>query len=183
MRNVGNWLSRGSVGRKMEFLRLCKALHRAMQDGIERSIRQTGVDLTTSQLDVLICIAQGCGRPVNQRDIEEELRLTNPTVTGILKRLERKGFVDRAVGSRDRRYKEVCLTEKSSQLGDRLHPSAQVMLGQLFRDFSLQEFDELNRLLRRLVENCRQAVWEEEPGEALAQAAQAVPACPSGTAR
>ena len=40
---------------------------------------------------------------------------------------------------RDRRYKEVCLTEKSSQLGDRLHPSAQVMLGQLFRDFSRQE--------------------------------------------
>ncbi len=101
----------------------------------------------------------------------------------VLHALERKGFVDRAVGSRDRRYKEVCLTEKSSQLGDRLHPSAQVMLGQLFRDFSLQEFDELNRLLRRLVENCRQAVWEEEPGEALAQAAQAVPACPSGTAR
>ncbi len=167
----------------MEFLRLCKQLHNAMREGIDRSLRQMGADITPSQLDVLICIAQEGGRPMNQKDIEEQLRLSNPTVTGILKRLERKGFVDRAVGSRDRRYKEVCLTEKSSQLGDRLHPSAQVMLGQLFRDFSLQEFDELNRLLRRLLENCRQAVWEEEPGETLAQAAQAVPACPSGTAR
>lgn len=167
----------------MEFLRLCKQLHNAMREGIDRSLRQMGADITPSQLDVLICIAQEGGRPMNQKDIEEQLRLSNPTVTGILKRLERKGFVDRAVGSRDRRYKEVCLTEKCSQLGDRLHPSAQVMLGQLFRDFSLQEFDELNRLLRRLVENCRQAVWEEEPGETLAQAAQAGTACPSGTAR
>lgn len=183
MKSGHNWLNSSGVQQRMAFLRLCKTLHLTMQDGIDRCIRRMGLDLTTSQLDVIICIAEGCGGPVNQKDIEEELRLTNPTVTGILKRLERKGFVDRAVGSRDRRYKEVCLTEKSSQLGDRLHPSAQVMLGQLFRDFSLQEFDELNRLLRRLVENCRQAVWEEEPGEALAQAAQAVPACPSGTAR
>lgn len=178
MRNVGNWLSRGSVGRKMEFLRLCKALHRAMQDGIERSIRQVGVDLTTSQLDVIISIAQGCGRPVNQRDIEEELRLTNPTVTGILKRLERKGFVTRTVGSRDRRYKEVRLTERCALLGERLHPSAQEMLGGMFQGFTQEEFDTLTQLLRRLVENCKQLSQEEE-----AAPAQAVTACPSGVAR
>lgn len=178
MRNVENWLSRGSVGRKMEFLRLCKALHRAMQDGIERSIRQTGVDLTTSQLDVIISIAQGCGRPVNQRDIEEELRLTNPTVTGILKRLERKGFVTRTVGSRDRRYKEVRLTERCALLGESLHPSAQEMLGGMFRGFTQEDFDTLTRLLRQLVENCKQLSQEEG-----AVPAQAVTACPSGAAR
>ena len=161
MRNVENWLSRGSVGRKMEFLRLCKALHRAMQDGIERSIRQTGVDLTTSQLDVIICIAQGCGRPVNQRDIEEELHLSNPTVTGILKRMERKGFITRVVGSKDRRYREVRLTEKCVQLGERLHPSAEVMLERMFQGFTPQEFDTLNRMLLRLLDNCGQ-IWEEE---------------------
>ena len=181
MRNVENWLSRGSVGRKMEFLRLCKALHRAMQDGIERSIRQTGVDLTTSQLDVIICIAQGCGRPVNQRDIEEELRLTNPTVTGILKRLERKGFVTRTVGSRDRRYKEVRLTEKCARLGEQLHPTAEELLGGMFDGFTAEEFETLNRLLRRLVANCGRMACEME---ALPpQTAQAPAACPSGCAR
>lgn len=178
MSSANNWLEKGSVGPRMEFLRLCKALHRTLQDGIDRSLRQMGVDLTTSQLDVLICIAQGCGRPVNQRDIEEELRLTNPTVTGILKRLERKGFVTRTVGSQDRRCKEVRLTEKCAVLGERLHPSAQEMLGGMFRGFTPEDFDTLNRLLRRLVANC----WQISREEAAAPA-QAVTACPSGAAR
>ena len=178
MSSENNWLTDGNVGPRMGFLRLCKALHRSLQDGIDRSLHQMGVDLTTSQLDVLLCIAQGCGRPVNQRDIEEELRLTNPTVTGILKRLERKGFVTRTVGSRDRRYKEVRLTEKCALLGEQLHPSAQEMLGGMFRGFTQEEFDTLNRLLRRLVANCRQISQEEAEAPA-----QAVTACPSGAAR
>ena len=162
----------------MEFLRLCKQLHNAMREGIDRSLRQMGADITPSQLDVLICIAQEGGRPMNQKDIEEQLRLSNPTVTGILKRLERKGFVTRTVGSRDRRYKEVRLTERCALLGESLHPSAQEMLGGMFRGFTQEDFDTLTRLLRQLVENCKQLSQEEG-----AAPAQAVTACPSGAAR
>ena len=102
-----SWLSMEKVQREMEFFRLYRSLHNVMREGIEQGLRQMGVDLTSSQLDVLICIAQGGGRPVNQKDIEEELKLSNPTVTGILKRMERKGFISRTVGRRDRRYKEL----------------------------------------------------------------------------
>ena len=68
-----NWLSMEKVQKEMEFFRLYRALHNMMREGIEQGLRQMGVDLTSSQLDVLICIAQGGGRPVNQKDIEEEL--------------------------------------------------------------------------------------------------------------
>lgn len=178
MKSGHNWLNSSGVQQRMAFLRLCKTLHLTMQDGIDRCIRRMGLDLTTSQLDVIICIAEGCGGPVNQKDIEEELRLTNPTVTGILKRLERKGFVTRTVGSRDRRYKEVRLTERCALLGESLHPSAQEMLGGMFRGFTQEDFDTLTRLLRQLVENCKQLSQEEG-----AVPAQAVTACPSGAAR
>lgn len=165
----------------MEFLRLCKQLHNAMREGIDRSLRQMGADITPSQLDVLICIAQEGGRPMNQKDIEEQLRLSNPTVTGILKRLERKGFVTRTVGSRDRRYKEVRLTEKCARLGEQLHPTAEELLGGMFDGFTAEEFETLNRLLRRLVANCGRMACEME---ALPpQTAQAPAACPSGCAR
>lgn len=174
-----NWLGDRNIGREMEFLRLCKLFHSAMQDGVNRSIRQMGVDLTSSQLDVLLCVAQGCGRAVNQKDIEEELKLSNPTVTGILKRLERKGFIVRTVSSHDRRYKEVRLTEKCARLGETLHPDAREMLRRMFRGFSPQEFDDLNRLMRRLVENCGRMKEEEQCSPLL----QAAAACPSGAAR
>lgn len=111
---------------------------------------------------------------MNQRDIEEELHLSNPTVTGILKRMERKGFITRVVGSKDRRYREVRLTEKCVQLGERLPPSAEVMLEQMFQGFTPQEFDTLNRMLLRLLDNCGQ-IWEEESLPEKAAAAAATP--------
>ena len=54
-------------------------------------------DLTLSQLELqhFLFTQQEKGIPVNQRSIEEMLHLKNPTVTGILKRLESKGFVVR----------------------------------------------------------------------------------------
>lgn len=181
MKSGHNWLNSSGVQQRMAFLRLCKTLHLTMQDGIDRCIRRMGLDLTTSQLDVIICIAEGCGGPVNQKDIEEELRLTNPTVTGILKRLERKGFVTRTVGSRDRRYKEVRLTEKCARLGEQFHPTAEELLGRMFDGFTAEELEDLNRLLRRLVSNCGRMTCEME---ALPpQTAQAPAACPSGCAR
>ena len=93
---------------------------------------------------------------------------SNPTVTGILKRMERKGLITRVVGSRDRRCKEVRLTEKCARLGERLHPKAGTMIDQMFQGFTQEEFDTLNCLLRRLLENCGQVQEEKHPCKALA---------------
>lgn len=174
MKGNSNWLFTAQIREAMEFLRLYRLLHHAMQQGVDQALREMGVDLTSAQLDALICVAHGCGGPVNQRDIEEELHLSNPTVTGILKRMERKGFITRVVGSKDRRYREVRLTEKCVQLGERLHPSAEVMLERMFQGFTPQEFDTLNRMLLRLLDNCGQ-IWEEESLPEKAAAASATP--------
>lgn len=161
MMGNSDWLFTERLQGAMEFLRLYRLLHHAMQQGVDQALREMGIDLTSAQLDALICVARGCGGPVNQRDIEEELHLSNPTVTGILKRMERKGFITRAVGSRDRRYREVRLTEKCVRLGERLHPNAEAMVERMFRGFTPGEFNALNQMLQRLLENCGQ-IREEE---------------------
>lgn len=178
----------------MELLRLCKMLHYSLKEGMEWGIRQTGIDLTPAQLDVLMSVAQGGGEPVNQRDIEEQLRLSNPTVTGILKRLEKKGFVTRTVGKRDRRCKEVRLTEKCAALGEQLRPQPQEMLGRLFEGFTPEEFDTINSLILRLLKNYN-SILKASPDPAPARRTPAPPdpvrlrppqaaaACPSGMAR
>lgn len=152
MEETYSWACMGQVGRQMEFLRLFRLLHSTLREQVDRNIK--ALELTTSQLDVLICIAEHSGGPVNQRRIEEELRLTNPTVTGILKRLEKKGFITRTVGARDRRYREVRLTGRCAKLAERLQPGGQAMLLRAFRGFTPEEFDSLNRMLERLLENC-----------------------------
>ena len=53
---------------------------------------------------------------VFQKDIEKCLKLTNPTVTGIVKRLEEKEMIVRCPSSNDARYKCLHVTEKGKEV-------------------------------------------------------------------
>ena len=55
-------------------------------------------------------------RDVFQKDIEKCLKLTNPTVTGIIKRLEEKEMIIRYPSSTDARYKCLHVTEKGREV-------------------------------------------------------------------
>ena len=59
--------------------------------------------LTASQCAVLDYLFNSSADEVNQRDIEKALSLKNPTVTGILKRMEENGFVFIVPSTRDKR--------------------------------------------------------------------------------
>ena len=73
------------------------------------------IDLTSIQASVLIYLLNE-GNIKNQRDIEIAFNLSNPTVNGILNRLELKGFIKRVVSKQDARNKEIHLTDKSLKL-------------------------------------------------------------------
>ena len=47
---------------------------------------------------------------VNQRDLEHAVSVTHPTMTEIIKRLEKKGAVVCTVSSSDKRYKKISST-------------------------------------------------------------------------
>ena len=49
---------------------------------------------------------------VIQKDIEEHFHISNPTVTGILNRLEQKGFIERKSNEKDKRVRTIVLTPK-----------------------------------------------------------------------
>ena len=55
-------------------------------------------------------------RDVFQKDIEKCLKLTNPTVKVIVKRLEEKELIARCPSSNDARYKCLHLTEKGREV-------------------------------------------------------------------
>ena len=99
--------------------KLIRLLRNALVRRRNRKLAQQGI--TASQADVLMFLLF-CSQPaeINQRDIEQHLMLTNPTVTGILTRLEEKGFVQRAVSTKDARYRAIRLTEQSRRLKDEM---------------------------------------------------------------
>lgn len=75
-------------------------------------------DLTSTQAPVLKMISEyeKEGKELGQKDIEEFFHLKNPTVTGILDRLEKKKFIVRKVSKDDRRKRIITLTKKSRQI-------------------------------------------------------------------
>ena len=62
-------------------------------------------NLTSSQQEILFYLGFHEGEPIHQREIEKWFRLKNPTVTGILNRLEEKGFIVRKTKENDKRFR------------------------------------------------------------------------------
>ena len=114
-------------------------------------------DLTLSQLELqhFLFQQQEKGVAVNQRFIEEMLHLKNPTVTGILNRLESKGFVARVADPRDRRVNIVCLTDKACSLRDAVVATAEKTERMLLEGFTDAEKEQLVRLLGKMYANIR----------------------------
>lgn len=74
--------------------------------------------LTASQTYTLIYLfkANESNKKVCQKDIEEEMDISNPTVTGILNRLEHKGLIQREANPQDARVKHIVVCEQAWEL-------------------------------------------------------------------
>jgi DNA-binding MarR family transcriptional regulator len=100
---------------------------------------------------------------INQRDIENEFNIKNPTVTGILDRLARKGFIYRDISLKDSRHKAIRVTEKSMRLAAELRKNGEAFESRLTRGFSPEEKQRLLEFLRRILHNISEIPSTEIP--------------------
>lgn len=111
----------------------------------------TGVQLTV--LKELERLESSGAAEVNQRDLEKISHVTHPTMTEILKRLERKEFISCRRSSVDRRHKCISSTEKSRQLRQELSEIDQAVLAELSRGLSRQQVDQLWEITDVMLKN------------------------------
>ena len=109
-------------------------------------------ELTYSQVRVLKIIWKHGGQ-VTQKEIEKELKVSHPPIVGIVRRLEKSGYVNCHVDPDDRRNKLVCGTERA--LKHRKWHDARIRETekQLTEGFSSQELQTLREMLKRLYKN------------------------------
>lgn len=101
----------------------------------------TGVQLTV--LKELERLENSGAAEVNQRDLENISHVTHPTMTEILKRLERKEFIVCRRSSIDRRHKCISTTEKARQLRQELSELDEAVLAELSHGLSRQQVEQL----------------------------------------
>ena len=114
-------------------------------------------DLTMSQLDVLILVSLANEKKQlnNQRDIEKKLDLTNPTVTGLINRLEAKGLIERHECLQDRRIKYLYVSGKANQINDDMKRIFSQSDTIALKGFNEDEKRELKNYLLRMIENLK----------------------------
>lgn len=128
------------------FKKIFQIMEKTMNKKLEK------IDLTNSQASVLIYLYKN-EEIVNQRNIEKKFDLTNPTVNGILNRLENKDFIRRTISLKDARNKEIHLTEKSISLINEMRKEAKQLEKEMIAGISKEELNIFNDVLKKIFNN------------------------------
>lgn len=141
-----------SVPRGLRFAILQKTMRRQMDE----YVRETG--LTGTQVGVLGELGrlerEGAGE-VTQKALETAAHVTHPTMTELLKKLEKKGFVTCRTSEKDHRCKVVSATEKAHELHHAIGVFDNRVFTALCRGLSEREVAEFLRITDVMLENAK----------------------------
>ena len=97
---------------------MIKQINNVFEKELNEKVKKLG--LTSSQCAVLDYLFHTSKDEISQRDVERHLSLKNPTVTGLLKRLDEKGYILCVPNAKDKRKKNIYLTEKAYDIQRRM---------------------------------------------------------------
>ena len=130
-----------------------KKLHFLMEQAINQ--RLVELDLTSAQGHVIFYLTHSPAPPC-ARDFETAYGLSHATVSGILSRMESKGFIELRPDPVDRRIKRIYLLEKgqacSQEIASHIRDTERAMAD----GFSAQELELLRGFLHRAIGNLSQ---------------------------
>lgn len=128
-----------------------KQINNVYEKELNEKLKTLGI--TSSQCAVLDYLFHTNKDEINQCDVERALSLKNPTVTGILKRLDEKGFLFCVPNAVDKRKKNIYLTEKAYDIQRRMEADRKKLEKELTRGMSKKEIAALKRGLEKLLYN------------------------------
>ena len=110
------------------------------------------MELTSAQGRILGYLGRKKTAPC-PKDIEEEFRLSHPTVSGLLARLEKKGFIEIRGDEADRRCKRIFLLEKGRDCNNTIYHTICATENRLVEGFTEDEKEQFFDLLNRAIAN------------------------------
>ena len=110
------------------------------------------MDLTASQGHIMAYLAHQKTPPC-PRDIESEFQLSHPTVSGLLSRMEQKGFIELRPDPDDRRCKRIYILPKGEQCHELMHQTIRANEKRIVEGFTPEEQELFGTLLQRAITN------------------------------
>lgn len=146
------------------YVPLLRTLHcrtdQVMTEALEK------MELTSAQAHIMGFLAHSAQPPCS-RDIEENFHLSHPTVSGLLSRLEKKGFIEFRTDEHDRRCKRIYVLPKGRKCHEEMHRNILETEEHLVEGFTPEEQAQFISFLERAIINMGGSPWhhhhKEEP--------------------
>lgn len=130
---------------------IIKQINTLSRNNLKNNLKR--YDITDAQLEVLLFLKKNSDKNINQRLIETELHLSNPTIVSIIDRLEEKKLVKRAISENDHRQKHIIITYVGKKLCNDLFHDFCNEENSLFLNISEKEKTVLKELLLKVLLN------------------------------
>lgn len=130
---------------------LIKQVHILQEQRLNKRFERFG--LTGAQTFTLVSLfrAREKNQKLNQKDLERILDISNPTVTGILNRLEAKNLIKRVPCKHDARIKYIEVTQKAIELDKEIRQTFKESEQELVNSLTPEEIDRLNEYLIKIL--------------------------------
>jgi DNA-binding MarR family transcriptional regulator len=130
-------------------------------------VEQAGFDLTPVQYAALAAISSNPG--IDQITLAGLIAYDRTTITGVIDRLVQKGLVLRQASIRDRRARELAITDDGQRTLQAITPAVEAAQRIMLRGLSEPEQQQLMRLLKKAIaagnDLSRAPLRDAAPGE------------------
>lgn len=117
-------------------------------------VGEAGFDLTPVQYAALATIKANPG--LDQVTLAGLIAYDRTTITGVVDRLVQKGLTERRASSRDRRARELEITDAGRRTLRKITPAVDSAQQIMLRGLSAKESEELMRLLHKAIAACNE---------------------------
>lgn len=115
---------------------MIRKLHKATRQRIDEAL--TRMDLTAAQGPIIGSLMLRKDAPC-PKDLEQEFHLSHATVSGLLSRMEKKGFIRQEEDAIDHRCKRIYPLPKAEECGERIYRTIVESAQQMLQGFTPEE--------------------------------------------
>ena len=112
---------------------------------LQKAFSESGIEVTPIQVMLLFFLQKNNGSSLTQ--ISQGLMLENPTITGLIDRLEKSGYVKRSDHPNDRRVYLIHLTERGKKAANKALPIVKRLNEQVKEGYSEGEIENFKKVL------------------------------------
>ena len=130
-------------------LALVSKIHEKGNRFIVEQLKKNGADgLVPSHGDILICLYEQ--DKMTMKDIADKIHRTRPTVTVLVDKLEKLGYIKREISQEDSRYTYIVLTKKGQDFKLIFEKISEDLNNLLYKNLTEQESNILDNLLQKI---------------------------------